>query len=85
MIRLSQICCTSLRMELCNFNVNEIVNISQRHFVLTLYILAFPILFILDFNSTDDRINSEKLLLLIISYNLFYSTNSLMANSSVIL
>ena len=37
---------TSLRMELRNCNVNEIVNIPQRHFILTLYILAFPILFI---------------------------------------
>ena len=45
MIRLSQICCTSLGMELRNFNVNEIVNIPQRHFILTLYTLAFSILF----------------------------------------
>ena len=45
MIRLSQICCTSLRMQLHNFNVNETVNTSQIHFILTLYILAFPILF----------------------------------------
>ena len=27
-----------------NFNVNEIVNIPERHFILTLHILAFPIL-----------------------------------------
>ena len=41
MIRLSQICCTSSRIVLRNFNVNEVVNIPQRHFILTLYILAF--------------------------------------------
>ena len=71
MIRLSRIFCTSLRMELRDFNLNEIVNIPQRHFILTLYILAFPILFISDFNNTDDGINSEKLLLLTILYKLF--------------
>ena len=62
-------------MELHYFNVKEIVNIPQRHLILTLYILAFPIWFISDFNSTNDGINSEKLLLLIILYNVFYSTN----------
>ena len=41
MIRFSQICCVSLRMELRNFNVNEIVNIPHRLFILILYILAF--------------------------------------------
>ena len=46
MIRSSQIRCTYLRMEFGNFNVNEIVNIPQRHFILTVYILAFPILII---------------------------------------
>ena len=65
-------------MKLRNCNVNEIVNILQRHFILTMHILAFPILFIKDFNSTDDGMNSEKLLLLIILYNLFYATNSYM-------
>ena len=46
MVKLSQICYTSLRIELGNFsNVNQIVNIPQRHFILILYILAFPYLF----------------------------------------
>ena len=31
----------------------------------------------------DERINSEKLLFLIILYNLFYSSNNLMADLSV--
>ena len=56
MIRLSQICCTPLRMELPKFNVNNIANIPQRHFILTLYISAFPISFIKDFNSADDGV-----------------------------
>ena len=46
MIRLSQISCTFLRMGLSNFNVNEIVNIPQKHFILTLHILISPTLFI---------------------------------------
>ena len=71
-------------MKIRNFNVNKIVNISQRHLILTLFILAFPIWFISDFNSTNDGINSEERLLLIILCNLFYSTNNLMANLSVI-
>ena len=66
MIRLSQICCTSLIIELRNFNVNEIVNVPQRDFILILYILAFTILFFENFSRTDHGINSEKLLLLII-------------------
>ena len=41
MIRSTQICYTSLRMELRNINVNKILNIPQRHFLLTLHILAF--------------------------------------------
>ena len=84
MIRLSQICCTSLIIELRNFNVNEIVNVPQRDFILILYILAFKILFFEDFSRTDHGINSEKLLLLIIFYNLFYCTYNLMANLPVI-
>ena len=51
-------------MELRNFKVNKSVNIAQGRFILTLYIVTFPILlFILDFNGTDDGINSERLLL----------------------
>ena len=70
-------------MELRNFNLNKTVNILQRHFILTLYIVTFPIsLFTSDFNSTDDGINSKKLLLITL-YNLFYSTKNLMANLSV--
>ena len=61
------------KIELHNFIANEIANIWQRHSILTLDILAFPILFIYDFNSTDNGLNSEKLLLLIILCNLFYS------------
>ena len=83
MIRLSKIWSTSFRIELRNFNVNKTVNILQRHFNLTLHIVTFPIsLFTSDFNSTDDGINSKKLLLIIL-YNLFYSTKNLMANLSV--
>ena len=44
MIRLGHICCISLRMELHNFNVNKNVNIPERHFILTKYIVMFPIL-----------------------------------------
>ena len=66
MIRLDQICCTSLRMELRNCNVNKIANIPQKHFILNLDILAFRILFVEDFNSIDEGINSEKLRFLVI-------------------
>ena len=45
MIKLSQIGCASLRMELRKFNVNKTVNIPQQHFFLSLCIVAFSILF----------------------------------------
>ena len=70
MIRLSQISCTSLRMESFNFNVNKTVNIPQRHFILTLHIVTLPILLLVkDFNSTVDGIKYEK--------RLFCSSNKL--------
>ena len=67
MVRLRQICCASFKMELRNFNVNKTLNIPDRHFILTLYIVTFLIL----------------LLLLMILCNLFYSINNLMASLSV--
>ena len=45
----------------------------QRLFILTLYIVRFPILFFDEnLNNTDDGINSEKLLLLIILILIFF-------------
>ena len=83
MIRSSQIRCTYLRMEFGNFNVDEIVNIPQRHYFNCLYISISNFNY-LRFNSTDNTIISEKLSLLITLYNLFYSTNNLVVNLSVI-
>lgn len=59
MIRLRWICCTSLKMGLHNFKENCDESALTLHLNF-LFIVTFPILlFVKDFNSTDDGINSE--------------------------
>ena len=58
MIKLSQICCTSSRMKLRNFNLNKTVIIPQRPFNFV-YSRISIFLFIQDFKSTDDEKNSS--------------------------